>query len=137
MLPCRLTVALLTLAFLVAAPIATAGTRDDGNKLLDDCEHVDQQNLSAPDAFSASYCLGLMHGITSTNSAYRYIFEDPISMRPLFCGPQDGIPNGEAARIVVKYLRDHPEELQKWGPALAYDALEAAFPCPASPLSAR
>jgi len=49
--------------------------------------------------------------------------------RILFCAP-DGVISGQAARIVIKYLRDHPEELHQPDYALTIAALHAAFPCP-------
>jgi hypothetical protein len=40
-----------------------------------------------------------------------------------------GVSTGQGARVVIKYLRDHPEQLHEDGPILTFNALIAAFPC--------
>ena len=46
-----------------------------------------------------------------------------------FCLREWGISNSHAARIVVKQLRDYPEELHRNEFVLAIWALNVAFPC--------
>ena len=65
-----------------------------------------------------------MQGMLHMNRVYVYHLKGAA----LFC-PPDGTTNGQAVRIVVKYLRDHPEELHKHDSVLAFTALKAAFPC--------
>ena len=65
-----------------------------------------------------------MQGMLHMNQFYEY----QLKGAALFCQP-DGTTTGQAARIVVKYLRDHPEELHKHDSVLAFTALKAAFPC--------
>ena len=45
------------------------------------------------------------------------------------CPPVDAT-NDESARIVYKYLEDHPEELHKRNTFLIRNALLEAWPCP-------
>lgn len=50
-----------------------------------------------------------------------------------FCPPAEGIPPSQVARIVVKFLREHPELLHMSAPVLVMRAMTEAFPCPAKP----
>jgi hypothetical protein len=112
---------------LIAFPVAAL---TDGNKLLRECNAAirvfnGDRAPSSQDAIYASTCFGLMQGITNLNLAYQ--FKD--KRNALFCLPKGGIKNGQAARIVVKYLRDYPEKLQGNESFLAIEALINAYPC--------
>ncbi len=41
----------------------------------------------------------------------------------------DGVTNGQVRDVVVKYLKDHPEERHFLASILAVKALSKAFPC--------
>lgn len=71
------------------------------------------------------FCLGMMQEITNTNMFYQTFFKSDA----LLCLPERGIRNIEAARVVVKCLRDHPSELQRNECVLALSALTDAYPC--------
>jgi len=47
---------------------------------------------------------------------------------PIACGP-DEVPILQLARVVVKWLREHPERLHEPKGVLAIEALRDAFPC--------
>jgi len=49
----------------------------------------------------------------------------------LICIPDGKVPVAQLARIVVKWLRDHPERLHEPKSVLALEALSGAFPCTA------
>jgi hypothetical protein len=68
-----------------------------------------------------------MIGIIDTNALYPVRFGD----KSLFCHVAP-IPAGQAAKIVVQYLREHPTRLQERGGGFAIEALQAAFCCPRS-----
>jgi hypothetical protein len=103
----------------------------NGNKLLADCGAalaiVDggEQSLDTSRLIGAGLCLGFMQGIGLMNDFYQI---SALKGAALFCRP-NGVNNGQTARIVVKYLRDHPEELHKDELSLTLTALRAAFPC--------
>ena len=109
----------------------------DGNRLLKDCGRlVAFLDGAAADTSGdvldllkkhgeVSFCLGLMQGITQTNLLY----QRDLGENAEFCLPAGGITNGQAARIVVKYLRDHPEDLHRHEFVLAFWAFKEAFPC--------
>jgi hypothetical protein len=99
-----------------------------GNKLLSQCnEAIDfMDNRPANPVYVAlGFCLGMMQGVTNTNAMY----EVQLGEDALFCAPESGLNNGQAARIVVKYLKDNPKELHQHGTILVIDALMEAYPC--------
>ena len=84
-----------------------------GARLQGYCSHPDDalQNLAC-----ASYIQGLLDG-----------FE--FGSLDIYCGPADGIPIAEGRPIIQKYMRDHPEILQKQAGEAAGKAIMEAFPC--------
>jgi Rap1a immunity proteins len=124
MLGVLLTIGLLSLS-LPAWSIADNG---DGNKLLSDCgpliAFLDGESVDQDKSRGISFCLGLIQGMLHMNQFYEY----QLKGAALFCAP-NSMTNGQATRIVVKYLRDHPEELHQPDSVLTFTALRAAFPC--------
>jgi len=49
-----------------------------------------------------------------------------------FCFP-DGSTKGQYARVLVRFLNDHPERLHEDEGVLVLEAFEQAFPCVAKP----
>ena len=116
----------ISLGFILMPDIAMA----DGNKLLKRCDAFVRaldgaKDLSNNELAGATYCAGLMQGITSLNLYYQLKSEINV----FFCLPKEGINNAQAARIVLKYLRDHPEKLHRSESTLAIAALMEMFPC--------
>ena len=120
------TIGLLAL-FSLSLPPWSMGEDGDGNRLRSVCgaavAFVDTQSLQRLNSVDVGFCFGLMEGMMAMNQVYEYRLKNA-----LFCQPKD-ITSAQAARIVVKYLRDHPEELHQPGSILAYVALSKAFPC--------
>ena len=122
------TIALLVLIGLFSMPSwCIAATANDGNQLLVDCTAgiivAEGGHLSDKTRLvDASRCLGFLQGIVRMNNFYREKGDS------LFCLPK-GSTYGQYARIVVKYLQDHPEELHQDEFDLAVGALVIAFPC--------
>ena len=101
----------------------------NGNRLLAACNLVirmtdDGVGPSAIGSFEAGYCLGQMRGITAFNMVYQ--IKDRGNA--LFCAPTD-MSMGQAARIVVKYLRDNPSELHRPDSLVAIEAFINEYPC--------
>ena len=73
----------------------------------------------------ASFCSGMMQGMTNT-----IIFFDAFQVtQNIVCLPENGISNGQAAKVVIKYLQEHPEQLHVADSGLAFLALMDALPC--------
>lgn len=109
--------------------LSTSASAQDGSELLRWCEDAitnDQQIAAARSLanwFHAGLCMGMMQGITKMNSVYQHM---EVS---LICLPGGSIKNEQAARVVIRYLREHPEKLHISGTELAIIALKDAFPC--------
>jgi len=92
----------------------------DGNWLLTSCQialkHLDdpQTTLSYLDAVRIGYCEGITQGVGYVS--------------PKVCTRED-VTLVQAIRVVVKYLQDHPEELDQRNSPLVERALAKAFPC--------
>lgn len=119
--------ALVTLATLVTPRICRA----DGNELLKQCAPVvalmdDAGNFSSSTRKSheMGFCVGIAQGITNLNLLYQY-----ANMKTLFCLPTGGIQNGQAVRVIVKWLREHPERLHESEGVLAVSAFVDAYRC--------
>lgn len=114
-----------------------ARSMKDGNALLAYCQvllDIADRKRPAPldqvqamdDTYRLSLCSGFMQGMTNTNLYYQAYLKNT---NPFFCLPEPGISNLQAARVVVKYLQDHPEKLHEEPVILAVAALRNAFPC--------
>jgi hypothetical protein len=108
----------------------------DGNKLLDQCELEESAHsgqLSPHDQWEAAHCLGYVAGafdaIIMRDAAYPVFC--PGKVRKAICIPKDGPSTGQVIRIVLKFLKDHPERLHERADLLIDDALRQAFPCSA------
>ncbi len=125
-------VTVLLAAFLL--PSANMAPADDGSNLLAQCNVavsiMDGRKLTddaqgSVDAGNSMYCFGLLQGIINLNKIYA------VSLREnaLFCTPITNLTNGQAARIVVNYLRNRPEMQSEPDFAVTVNALIDAFPC--------
>ncbi len=116
--------------FLTLGAASSSEVRASGNELLAECNLVirmmdDGVAPSAREGPKVGRCLGMMQGITSLNMVYQVKDRDSA----LFCLPSNGISNGQAARIVVKYMRDNPSELHNEQSLVAIAAFIDAYPC--------
>jgi hypothetical protein len=104
------------------------GDNFSGTDLLGMCrEPSSEEDMDEEDMVGLSYCAGLVTGIIALNDTYRqYALKKDV---PLFCAPKDGVPIEEGARVIVKYLQDHPEQLHFTDATLAILAFKSAFPC--------
>ncbi len=126
---------LLLLGFVVSLTPAFAQSPSDGNVLLHNCSLVvkmtDGDSVTSPiDNLNAGVCMGLVRGIMDTMTLWRSVDHggaiDNTAMHG--CIP-DSIKTIQGARIVVKYLDNHPERLQVPDTRLVLMAMVDAFPC--------
>lgn len=105
----------------------------NGSTLLQQC----QQTLIVFDGGNASNlghageCLGRLGGTVDGLSLARATYSnlEKKELAQLYCSPDQGVTNDQSVRIVVKYLKDHPESLHKAESTLIILALIDAFPC--------
>lgn len=111
---------LLVLACLAALPMEARAQASSGNELLPVCQtavdSLDKANWKdASEAFSAGLCLGLVEGIAA---AAFDVCEGP------------DVTNSQLERVVLKFLVDNPQKLDRNRMVLIHEALSKAFPCP-------
>ena len=108
----------LMIFFLLLAPFAEA--RSDGNWLMKKCAYILDDNVTDPNArFSNLFCFGYIQGVTDSRPVDVGCFGENVTM-------------GQIHRVVMKFLTDHPEALDKSASFLIQEALSKAFPCKAS-----
>jgi hypothetical protein len=126
--PSLVDLALLTLLFSGAAR-ATDRTIDpthSGNEFLEYCATaLTVENPEQVDKLSkarAGWCVGYIEGL--------YEAATVAGPGPLvgFRAP-DGVTIRQFARVVVKYMKDHPADLHQVTAGLCIIALKEAFPC--------
>lgn len=95
-----------------------------GNELLESCKNAASESSTKNSSFSAGFCLGSMQSVgdllTFVNAG--------LETEARICLPAT-VTNGQASRVVVKYLQDNPEKLHLNGTALVVMAIQKAFPC--------
>jgi len=108
----------------------------DGNELLSQCNTAiailegAKESSDPNDAAYLGYCFGLLGGVTGLNRYYQNLYgQIEYEGILLFCIPESGMGNGQAARIAVKYMREHPERLHENAVVILVTAFMEAFPC--------
>ena len=107
--------------------VSGSATAANGNKLLEECQayiRADETNkLDDDDLMGIGHCLGFVEGV------YMTLQIKSLSLPVKPCFPENGLMNGQSARIFVKYLKAHPEDLHKDATYLLNRAYDKAFPC--------
>ncbi len=93
------------------------GAAQNGTTLLANCSHAAREDIdpTAPMAHEDGFCYGYILGV------------DDASGRP-HCRPE-GTTLVQNVRVVVKWLKDHPERLHERADTLILQALKTGFPC--------
>ena len=115
--------------FLSVAISVTAQTPHDGNHLLKECRQMirglEGESQNSFQRMESATCLGYIAGFLD---AHEWV----ISVRqvqPFYCLPENGIEEGQAARIIVKWMTDHPNKLHLYDAEIMLRTLGDAFPC--------
>jgi hypothetical protein len=119
------------LGFVAAVGMLGSGAAlaTDGNTLLKNCQAVvrlmDNEQVSNTNSMEVGHCFGMVEGVRGT----LFIYEESIPKNLRVCLPEGGINNGQAARIISKYLHDNPASLNEDATLLAILAFKTAYPC--------
>ncbi len=103
----------------------------DGNMLLRNCQIVEKAEQSDADAFFLQWCFGYIQGVIDNDDTWYGLMsydKNHTHDKGKYCLPEEPMPYTQLARIVVKYLKEHPENLHWNGSALVHNALIKAFP---------
>lgn len=134
----------LILVLLVSACWAQTNTtpsRRDGNQLLQDCgsliRHADADFRSATDTYGAHWCLGYIDGFLEGFDAFALAhgktYEEYETLRSIYVCFPSASTIGQDARVLVKWLNDHPERLHEDANLLTFTAFQSAYPCQPKP----
>lgn len=98
----------------------------DGNQLMNECTPTLRKidGGEADNYYEMGHCLGLTQGVRQA----MMIQNEGLPAEHKTCF-RDGMTNGQGVRIVMKYLQDHPAELQDPAAELIYKAYRFAYPC--------
>jgi len=112
--------------------------RGDGNKLLEQCKGVirtiDTNDYANADQFGSGICFGYVngsrgaYGISVGALKYAGAYDNEVTKFLFPCIPGE-VQVIQLARILVKYLESHPEELHEDDSYLVHKAFLKAFPC--------
>lgn len=110
------------------APVGDART---GVQLLHECEVASNENanLSPAEEGQAEYCIAYLDGLTDAFAFWRFDNDKHKGQVPPPACIPTGVTNFELAKVVVKYLNDHPNSLHDSYRVLAVVALQVAYPC--------
>jgi Rap1a immunity proteins len=113
--------------FYTVQPAAAAAFT--GADLLGRCEaaekSMDGGNVSAKESLDAMWCMGYISGLLDGFGIGDY----RIGEEKAACPPEDGVTRIQALKVVNKWLREHPDAMQKSGRRGAILALTSAYPC--------
>jgi hypothetical protein len=102
-----------------------------GEGLLQNCIDAERaldgdRNVTHLQVQGATQCLNYINGVTDVVHLFPPKTDDG---RQLVCFPKETVTTGQLARVVLKYLRDHPEELNQARIKLVLVALGKTWPC--------
>jgi hypothetical protein len=121
-------ICLLIVLLLLGDYSYSLGRWNTGETLFNHCTVTlklqDINNPTSDDHAKSVGCLSYLEGVKQL--LYK---QESITQERNICFPDTGISNGQAARIVVNYLNEHPEKLQEHKLNLVLESFSHAFPC--------
>jgi len=112
-------VAFALACFVFATLTVTKSHALPGTELYRSCH---SKEGSVGDFACVAYIHGFLDGLITGRMAGK---QNPA----ILCPPKDGISVDQSRLIVEKYMRDHPDELNKETGLVAASAMLDAFPC--------
>jgi hypothetical protein len=98
----------------------------DGNSLLTSCGTTEESSKDVEQEVGHISCMSYIEGVSDG-----FLVGETIGKTPKYlqvCIP-DGVTRGQMGRVVVAFLKNHPEKLHVNAGTLVYTALNKAFPC--------
>ncbi len=120
----------LLLTILLLPSVSYAG---DGNELLSNCSKAckasDGEDVSSFNYFGMGTCMGTIRGVIDAGEIINISAESRgYTKQNLYCVPVE-MSTVQATKVVVDYLKAHPEDLHQRDTTLTVLALMEAFPC--------
>jgi hypothetical protein len=119
-------IAAAALAVLLSGPAASAQTGDtaSGNFMLPYCEQSLLIGTGQASRDKTPYLMGVCFGIIEA-----LLYAGSIHPPQLGICKETGVTRQQGVRVVIKYLKDHPEQLHRNFIQVAHVALRQAWPC--------
>jgi len=130
-----LTALALVIGMMVAIPAMAVDITESGNAFLATCSVVEKPKTSSEkwndlDFLHAGMCEGYMDGLANGIGVAASKAGTSVRDSWSFCLPAE-VTAEQEIRIVLKYIREHPEQAHELTVNLAIWALQTAFPCAA------
>ncbi len=113
----------------VVGMLVSGAALADGNKLLEVCQQavraMDKVPTPSIDLLGVGRCIGMVEGVRNTMVIFKSALPDNLKV----CFPKQGINNGQATRILEKFLHDNPAMLDQDETFLTIMAFKQAYPC--------
>jgi hypothetical protein len=105
---------------------AEIGRITNGHDLLQACKDSITFPIN-PNAehFNMGFCSGMVPAVGNTFAIYQVLKPEAA----IVCLPEKQFTQGQAIRVVIKYLEDHPETLHEDPMKLTVMAYVDAYPC--------
>lgn len=109
-----------------AAPITSTG--EDLYRNCKEAVKVSESNTIPPgtNMLRVGLCLGLIEGVKNSIAVFQTALPPDKTQ---VCWRESGMSNSQGAKIIIKYLDDHPNQLGENQTAVTMFALKEAFPC--------
>lgn len=107
-------------------PTRSLDIENIGNDFLSQCSILLDADYTER-MYNQGHCIGYMDGILDGFDLAVRASSDSFK-NLIFCQPAT-VTRGQAVRIVLKYMTNHPETLHKATSFLIVEALHDAFPC--------
>jgi len=123
----KLRALLLAATVCFTASSSLAANQGTGNDLLNHCQEAERvlDNPRADgDMLKVGLCIGFVEGVKNS----LLILGSRDGTPPVSCTPPT-LTNGQAIRVVLKYLRANPEQLHESKFILTWLAFVTAYPC--------
>jgi hypothetical protein len=104
---------------------------DSGNVFLRLCSSVEKAQRTDAETQLGAGCLLYIAGFVDgaeTGNVSTMVQMKPTTIPKPFCRP-DNTENGQLVKIVLKYIREHPEDAHQPTGLIVLWAFQRAFPC--------
>lgn len=116
----------LALSSLTTVVHAEVGKITNGHDLLRACKDFVTFPISpSAEQFNMGFCSGMVPAVGNTFAIYQVMKPEAA----IVCLPEKQFTHGQAIRVVIKYLEDHPETLHEDPMKLTVLAYVDAYPC--------
>ncbi len=100
-----------------------------GAELLKRCAAAEKsmagEKLAGEEMLDSMWCVGYMSGLLDGFG----VSDFRVGEERMVCPPESGLSRSQTMGIILKYLREHPDELPKSGRRSALLALAKSLPC--------